>query len=416
MKRRHFLHLALTATTSACAAQWVNARPTGSSRQNPANSSSQRLIVIMLRGAVDGLNVVVPYQEAAYYQLRETIAIPKPGQPDGAIDLDGFFGLHPALAPLQPLWQQQSLAFVHACGSPFFTRSHFDAQTYLENGTPGDKSTPAGWMNRLLAVLPNSSPVAAISVEPTLPRILQGSIPVINLPANGTLLQPLPLDTPAYRDLFNQLYQDAPQLHPIYQEGREARQILRRLISAADPENPILTANEIGRPTFANNARQLAALMVQEPQIQLAFMSIDGGWDTHVAQGGSTGALANQLRQLAEGLKVLVDGLGSIYAETTIVVFSEFGRTVQENLNRGTDHGYGNVLWLLGGKIRGGQVYGDWRGLATNELHQGRFLPITTDFRDPLSTLLQTHLHLDRSRLSQVFPDFTPQSQLDFLS
>lgn len=413
MKRRQFLQtLALTAAcTSACSAHWVNARPTASSP-----SSSSRLIVIMLRGAVDGLNVVVPYQETNYYQQRETIAIPKPGQPEGAIDLDGFFGLHPALAALMPLWQQKSLAFVHACGSPFFTRSHFDAQTYLETGTPGQKSTPDGWMNRLMAALPNPSPVGAISVEPTLPRILQGSIPVINLPANGTLLQRLPLDAPAYSNLFDRLYEDSAQLHPLYQEGREARQILRQLVSESDPENPVLLANELGRPTFANNARQLAALMVQEPRIQLAFLSINGGWDTHVSQGGSTGALANQLQQLAEGLKVLVEGLGPIYGETAIVVCSEFGRTVQENLNRGTDHGYGNVMWLLGGRIRGGQVYGDWRGLAPNALYESRFLPITTDFREPIATLLQSHLNLDRSSLSRVFPEFTPQGQLDFLS
>jgi uncharacterized protein (DUF1501 family) len=415
MKRRHFLQtLALTtAITSACSSKlWISRSPA-----HATVHSSKRLIVVFLRGAVDGLNVVIPYQDTAYYQLRQTIAIPKPGAPAGALDLDGSFGLHPVLASLLPLWQQQSLAFVHSCGSSYFTRSHFDAQTYMENGTPGVKSTADGWMNRLMTVLPNQSPVEAVSIDATMPLILQGHSSAINFPSGTTLVQTLPLDSAPYGKLFDQLYDDGQlKLDSLYQEGRTARQMLRQgLTEDYNPTAPLPNQNG-GRASFANNTRQLAELMVNQPEIQLAFLSLTGGWDTHVAQGGSTGTLATNLRALVDGLSGLVDGLGEIYKNTVIVVMSEFGRTVEENQNRGTDHGYGNVMWVLGGGIRGGKVYGDWRGLASPDLYQQRFLPVTTDFRDPLSTILREHLELETASLQKVFPGFTPRNSIELLS
>lgn len=415
MKRRRFLQtFAFTAAaTTACSSDlWIGRTSARSSH----SSASKRLIVILLRGAVDGLNVVIPYQEPAYYQARPSIAIPKPGELEGALDLDGFFGLHPALSPLLPFWQQKSLAFVHASGSSYFTRSHFDAQTYMENGTPGHK-TADGWMNRLMAVMPSQSPIEAVSVDATLPRIFQGPETVINFPSGTSLVQSLPLDNPAYSKLFDRLYHDHSALGASYQEGRLARQMLRQLALAEDSsEQALLQLSNSGtRYSFAANTEQLAALMVKEPQIQLAFLSMNATWDTHVSQGGSTGQLATSLTALAEGLKALAEGLGPIYGDTAIVVMSEFGRTVEENRNRGTDHGYGNIMWLLGGSIRGGKVYGDWRGLNPQALYQERFLPITTDFRDPLSLLLQEHLGVESQALKQVFPEFTPQTKLDIL-
>ncbi|BAY11228.1 DUF1501 domain-containing protein [Calothrix sp. NIES-2098] len=405
MKRRNFLLQAGMFSASAIAAIGTNAWVARSASEN---SNQKRLIVIFLRGAVDGLNVVVPYSETAYYQARPKIAIPQPGKQGGVLDLDGRFGLHPALSSLMPLWQQGNLAFVHACGSPDPTRSHFDAQYYMESGIPGTKKTGDGWMNRLLATISNKAPIQAVSVGETIPLILHGRMSVASLPSGRRGNNPLSLDRPQVGAAFDRLYTGNDSLSQTYQEGRMARQAILK-----DLDDEMKMANN-GAPlpdAFARDAQRLARLMVKDPKVELGFMAV-GGWDTHVNQGGSQGQLAQRLKKLAEGLAVMVQTLGPIYQNTAIVVMSEFGRTVQENGNGGTDHGHGNVMWVMGGKVRGGKVYGDWPGLATTQLYQQRDLAIATDFRDVISTVLDRHLQLDHKTLNLVLPSYTPTQKL----
>jgi uncharacterized protein (DUF1501 family) len=366
-----------------------------------AEGGSQRLIVILLRGAADGLNVVIPYAEPAYYAARPTIAIARPGMPDGALPLDEHFGLHPALASLIPLWRDGGLGFIHAAGSPDPSRSHFEAQRYIENGTPGCSTTPDGWMNRLLQVLPGPrGPTDAISVGPTLPRILTGRAAVANLQLGPHPAAPMPVDRPALAAAFDRLYAGASALDQAYREGRRAR---TELTDALAREQQIADAGAPPPASFARRATQLAGLIAGDPRIRLAFVAL-GGWDTHVAQGAAAGRLANRLRPLGEGLAALAHGLGGAWRDTIIVVLSEFGRTVRENGDGGTDHGHGSVIWLAGGAVRGGRVYGDWPGLAPARLYQRRDLAITTDFRAALSAILGRHMGLADRQLDAVFP------------
>jgi uncharacterized protein (DUF1501 family) len=374
-----------------------------------SNPHPQRLIVVFLRGAIDGLSVVIPYQEPTYYTDRPTIAIPQPGQPNGALDLDGQFGLHPALANLLPLWQQKSLAFVHASGSHDDTRSHFDAQDYLESGTPGIKTTRDGWLNRLLGIMSDKNPIQAVSVGATTPRILLGKRAVANLASGRSAGNRLQIDRPQIATAFDRLYGSDDALSRAYREGRVAR---TELLKDLDAETKIANNGATLPNGFPGDAQRLARLMARDPRIQVSFLAV-GGWDTHINQGASQGQLARNLEQLGKGLIALQTGLGAAYQQTTIVVMSEFGRTVKENGNGGTDHGHGNVMWLLGGGIRGGKVYGKWAGLEPAQRDRGRDLAVTTDFRDVLGTVLTRQLAVDKTQLQQVFPKYTGQ-MLDF--
>ncbi|MEH2394920.1 MAG: DUF1501 domain-containing protein [Nostoc sp.] len=405
MKRRDFLIqsgiFSASAITAVSSNAWI-------AKSATPNSDHKRLIVIFLRGAVDGLNILVPYLETAYYQARPQIAIPQPGKEGGVIDLDGRFGLHPALASVIPFWQQNSLAFVHACGSPDPTRSHFDAQQYMENATPGDKHTQDGWMNRLLGVISQKTPIQAVSIGETTPKIFSGRMPVANIASGSNANRPLLIDRTQLAAAFDQLYSGNDTLSQTYRQGRMARQAIMN-----DLDGEMQMANN-GAPSsdgFTNDAQRLAQLMLQDHRIELGFMAL-GGWDTHVNQGSTQGQLARNLKKLGSGLAALIKGLGNVYQNTTIVVMSEFGRTVKQNGNGGTDHGHGNVIWVLGGKIHGGKVYGEWPGLSTAQLYQGRDLAITTDFRDVISTVLENHLHLKEAKLNQVLPNYTSTSKV----
>jgi uncharacterized protein (DUF1501 family) len=370
-------------------------------RSSEAGERQQRLIVIFLRGAVDGLSVVIPYGDPRYYTARPTIALPRPGSAGGILALDSHFGLHPALESILPFWRDGTLAFVHACGSPDSSRSHFEAQDYMESGTPGVKSTPDGWMNRLLAVFPGApAATAAVSVGPTVPRILSGRMPVTNVSLGRGAARPLSIERPWIARAFNRLYQGTDPLSSAYQQGQAAHQHFEEELTeerqAADNGAPSPTG-------FGNDATQLARLLRKDSTIRLVFLALSG-WDTHVNQGGSNGYLASHLRLLGAGIKSLVDGLGATYADTLISVISEFGRTVRENGNVGTDHGHGTVLWLFGGKVRGRTVYGRWPGLADVALYQGRDLAVTTDFREVLSVMLRDHFGLNPRQVATVFP------------
>lgn len=365
-----------------------------------AATNNKRLVVVFLRGAVDGLNVVVPHGDARYYEARPTLAIPASGA-DGVFDLDGHFGLHPALVGIVPQWQDGTLAFVHACGSPDPTRSHFDAQDYMESGTPGVKNTVDGWMNRLLAELSAPHrPMQALSLGPTLPRILRGRMTVANLPLGRAAARPMPLDRPPVTAAFNRLYNGNDVLSRAYREGQTTR---RELFT--DLQHDMAMADN-GAPTavgFAGDTKRLAQLMTQDSSVQLAFLAL-GGWDTHVNQGAAQGQLANHLKPLADGLAVLAKGLGPTFSDTVILVISEFGRTVRENGNAGTDHGHGNVMWVMGGAVQGRKVYGEWPGLAEESLYQQRDLAVTTDFRSVIGAVMMRHLRLDARQVERVLP------------
>jgi uncharacterized protein (DUF1501 family) len=372
-----------------------------------ATTTQRKLIIVMLRGAVDGLSVVVPYGDANYYRSRPTIAVQRPGQEGGALDLDGYFGLNPALAALQPLWQQRKLAFVHASGSPDATRSHFDAQDYLESGTPGRKGTQDGWMNRLLGELQGTAtPTRAVSIGPLMPRILSGRMPASNIASGSAGSRPTLLDKPQIGSAFDQLYQGNDRYSKTYQQAQETH---KEVMSSMDEE--MMAANG-GAPLpngFPDDTARLAQLMRNDPHVQFAFMAL-GGWDTHANQGSAKGQLANRLMPLGQGLASLAQHLGPVFDDTTIVVMSEFGRTVRQNGNNGTDHGHGNVMWLIGGPVNGGKVYADWRGLEDSHLHEGRDVPVTTDFRYVLGQIAERHLRISDTRLQNVFPGLPDNS------
>lgn len=401
MKRREFLKsMALAGGTGMVMPIGRNAwAATGGNR---VDTNGRKLIVVMLRGAVDGLNVVVPYSDVNYLRLRPTIGVARPGMENGVIDLDGYFGIHPALSDLQPLWTEKKLAFVHASGSPDATRSHFDAQDYLESGTPGKKSTQDGWLNRLVSCLPGEMmPTRAISIGALMPRILSGHAPATNLAEGAAGTKANLLDRPAVGNAFDQLYNNNPKFSRVYQDARDAH---KEVMNASMESESQMADGGAPLPNgFPNDVARLATLMRNDPNVQIAFIAL-GGWDTHANQGAGRGQLANRLAPLGQGLAILARRLGPMFNDTTIVVVSEFGRTAKENGNGGTDHGHGNVMWILGGCVAGGKVYGDWQGIENGQLHEGRDLPVTTDFRSVLIQVAERHLLLNDRKLDLVFP------------
>ena len=366
---------------------------------------ARQLIAIFQRGAVDGLSVVVPFGDSEYHRARPSIAIARPGagaEAAGALDLDGFFGFNPRLAPLKPFWDQRSLAIVHACGSPDATRSHFDAQDYMETATPGVKSTPDGWLNRYLRARAGekASPFRAVSLTPQLPRVLQGTAPALAMSQLGQF---------GIRggDLvgasFEAQYAAAAD-QVLGGTGRDAFDAMKMLkgadLSRYQPEN----GADYPRTPFGQALRQIAQLTKADIGLEVAFADV-GGWDTHVNQGSSQGQLANRLDDFARGIAALVTDLGSRMADVVILTMSEFGRAVNENGNRGTDHGHGNAMMAIGGAVRGGKVYGRWPGLSIEQRYERRDLAVTTDFRDVFSEVVVRHLGVADPR--PIFPGYT---------
>ena len=364
------------------------------------------LIVVFQRGAVDGLSMIVPHADTAYYAARRGIAIARPGQNDGALDLDGRFGLHPALAPLLPFWREQRMAIVHAAGSPDNTRSHFDAQDYMESGTPGVKSTRDGWLNRLLlaqASVQAASPFAAVAMTAQTPRALSGRAPVVAM----TSLERFAVQAGAYSAPigggFEELWQgaNAGELGAAGHETFEAVQYLRE--SGATRERPANGAR-YPRGEFGAAMRQLAQLVKADVGLRLGFAE-SGGWDTHVNQGGANGQLANNLREFGQGIAAFLTDISDAHDDVMLVTMSEFGRTVRENGSRGTDHGHGNAMLLFGNRINGGRVHGRWPGLEAGQLYEGRDLAVSTDFRSVLGEIATMHL---RASAGAIFPGFVP--------
>ena len=347
-----------------------------------AAATNKKLVVIFQRGAADGLNIVVPYRETNYYAMRPSIAI----RPNDVLNLDGFFGLHPAMASLKQLYDQGHLAVVHAAGSPDMTRSHFDAQDYMESGTPGVKITEDGWLNRALqAEVMRDKPSAfrAVALGTQVPRTLQGKIPALavnnlaEFSVAGRGPQPSPIS-----NAFQAMYDSSADavLHGTGQETFEAVKMLK----AANPSRYQPAAGVVYPSTaFGNSLKQVAQLLKANLGVEAAFSDI-GGWDTHQNQGSSNGQLANRLREFSDSLAAFWMDMGDDAGNITLVTMSEFGRTARQNGTGGTDHGHANVMFVLGGAVKGGKVYGRWPGLANEQLNEGRDLSVTTDFRQVL--------------------------------
>ena len=354
------------------------------------------LVVVFQRGAMDGLNAVIPFKDRTYYSLRQSIAIAEPALGENrAIDLDGFYAFHPALAPLKSIYDKGHLAIVHAAGSPDNTRSHFDAQDYMEIGTPGIKSTPDGWLNRYLnEKKKDESPFRGVAVTPQLPRILVGSAPALTLSS----IEEFRLRNEAMAGSLQRLY--ATTADSLFRFSGQ------NLFAAMNDLKQVQTKIPASSERYPNGRLgaglgQIARLIKANVGLEIAFTEIEG-WDTHVNQGGATGQMANRLKELAEGLAAFYRDIGDRMDDVVLLTMSEFGRTARENGNRGTDHGHANVMFALGGAVRGGKVYGRWPGIAPELLYEGRDLNLTTDFRSVCGEVIARHL--GQKELSRIFP------------
>jgi uncharacterized protein (DUF1501 family) len=368
------------------------------------SSGKKKMVVLFQRGAMDGLNVVVPFGERNYYAMRPTIAIPQPrnGGADAALDLDGFFGLHPSLQPLLSIYQRRELAIVQAMGSPDPTRSHFDAQDFMESGTPGRKATEDGWLNRAIQAVPEeqASPFRAVAFGPYLPRTLQGSAPAVAIPdlKQFKMFGPQQTVEGGFEAMYAQTVDQA--LRGVGQETFEAIDQLKKINPAAyQPEN----GAQYPKNRFGQSFMEIAELLKADVGLEVAFLD-SGGWDHHVNEGGVTGQLSNLLRDLGQGLAAFHTDMGDRMEDVVFVSMSEFGRTARENGNHGTDHGHANCMFVMGGAVKGGRVYSRWPGLGEGQLYQGRDLAVTTDYRSVLGEILSRHLG-DRD-LKTVFPGF----------
>jgi uncharacterized protein (DUF1501 family) len=412
MNRRFFLKSSGVALASISAATMSPSFMTRALAQTSAKGRRKILIAIFQRGAMDGLSAVVPYAEQEYYNLRSAIAVPRPGaggaQPNQApaIDLDGYFALHPTLAPFKPIYDSGQLAIIHAAGSPDNTRSHFDAQDYMESATPGVKSTTDGWLNRYLQSngAADSSPFRGVAMGPTLPRVMQGKASAIAMNnINDFTIRAGGGETGqavqgGFEAMYAQTVNDA--LRGAGKETFDAMKLLKSVNPAQYKPSPDAV---YPRGAFGDRLRQVAQLIKSDIGLEIAFTDI-GGWDTHANQGSSLGQLALRLTEFAQGLSALYTDLKERAEDVVILTMTEFGRTARENGNRGTDHGHASVMFAIGGSIKGGKVYGKWPGLKSHQLYEGRDLAVTTDFRDVFSELAKKHL--GANDLNAIFPGY----------
>jgi uncharacterized protein (DUF1501 family) len=372
-----------------------------------AGGRSKQLIAIFQRGAVDGLSVVVPFGEREYYRARPSINIPAPQSSDrehAAVDLDGFFGFNPRLQPLKALWDARQLAIIHACGSPDSTRSHFDAQDYMETATPGMKNTPDGWLNRYLQTrrVEDATPFRAVAMTSQMPRMLEGRAPALAVSQLGQFGIRAGQASDALGASFEAQYAAAAD-SLLNGTSRDAFNAMKMLKTADPSKYAVEHGAEYPRSPFGQALRQVAQLTKADLGLEVAFADI-GGWDTHVNQGAAQGQLANRLDDFSRSIAALVTDLGDRMADTVILTMSEFGRAVNENGNRGTDHGHGNAMMVIGGGVRGGRVYGRWPGLAVEQRYERRDLAVTTDFRDVFGEIVVRHLAVQDAR--PIFPGY----------
>ncbi len=389
-------------------------------RETPSATGRKRLVVVFQRGAMDGLNAVVPFGDRSYYDLRPALAVPPPGKGTAsALDLDGKFGLNPALSALHPLFSDGRLAIVEAVGSPDKTRSHFDAQDYMESATPGRKSSPDGWLNRYLQTKPvkGATPFRAVAMTQLTPRAMQGRADVVSMTnisdftlragANGGRV------SASFEEMYAQAAADA--LRGAGRETLEAVKVLKRADPARlQPEN----GARYPKTRFGDAMRQTAQLMKADIGVEVVFTET-GGWDTHVNQGTPNqpfGQLSRLLKEFGDGLGAFYQDLGARMKDTLVLTMTEFGRTARQNGTGGTDHGHAACMFAMGGGVKGGKVYGEWPGLKPNDLYEGRDLAVTTDFRDVFAEVLATHL--GASDLAAILPGYqaNPRKFLGFLT
>lgn len=389
-------------------------RPKLAFRQN-AEEPGDILICVFLRGGTDGLSVVVPYVEGAhYYDVRPTIAVPEPGSgASAAVDLDGRFGLHPALAPLKPFYDAQTLAVVHACGLTEANRSHFDAQRYLEQGVPGDKTIGTGWIGRHLASknTGSNSVFRGIAFSDYIQTSLRGDVSALAIPSLDDVGFRGPETNKGEEDLalqvLQQLYLGGSAEGPLQEQAQllfETVATLQRLANDGYQPSGGASYPEDG---FGYSMRQIAQLIKADLGLEAACVDL-GGWDTHETQGVLDGQFAAQVASLGQGLAALATDLGDRMSGVTLVTMSEFGRTTAENASHGTDHGHGNVMFLLGGGVSGGQVFSRWPGLAPGNLDEEGDLVVTTDYRDVFAEIVRYRLL--NPALDLVLPNYTPQA------
>lgn len=409
MNRRFFLHKGALAVAGTAAIPQFLVRTVMAQAQAGVRPG-KRLVVVFQRGAVDGLNMIVPHGEKNYYALRPTIAIPQ----KEVLDLDGFFGFHPALAPLKPLYDGGHLAVVHAVGSPDGTRSHFDAQDYMESGTPGVKNTEDGWLNRALQAEDLRQPVQhsafrAVALGAEVPRTLAGRVPAIaisnvNSFSVGGRSDKASMAATAFESMYGASGDSI--LHATGEEAFDAVKMLR----AANPAQYAPRA-QYPDTEFGNSMKQIAQLLKANLGVEAAFTDVSG-WDTHQNQGGVNGQLSNRLRDFGGTLAAFWQDMGDEAGDITVVTMSEFGRTAHENGTGGTDHGHANAMLVMGGSVKGGRVYGRWPGLAKEQLNEGRDLKLTTDFRQVIGELITKTL--GPGDMKTVFPGVRLR-QPDFL-
>ncbi|MGB1539431.1 MAG: DUF1501 domain-containing protein [Rickettsiales bacterium] len=390
LSRRHFLQLASATTLTASLPRFAWG----------ANSEEDnRLILVILRGGMDGLAALAPYDDPDYERIRAGLALPKPNQEGGVIDLDGSFGLNPAMAALYPLYENKQMACFHAIATPYRSRSHFDGQDVLENGATSAASYRNGWLGRALEAAAGSE--AAIAISPELPLVLQGA-------PNGTVSSwfskrfQAEVDSDFIQQVM-EMYRHDTMLNPYFTQGIAAENLANHSMSEDEKRKGGRAANT---RQFPQAAATCASFLKQPNGPRIAVLET-AGWDTHSNQGANSGGLYRNLEALSQGLALLPDALGQdIWKKTVVLVATEFGRTAAENGTRGTDHGTASAAFMLGGSIHGRQVIADWPGLSPASLYEGRDVAPTTDIRSLFKTVLHEHMHISQSALNRhVFPD-----------
>lgn len=369
-------------------------------RQTSAAERTPVLVALYLRGGADGLNLVVPAGDPAYYTSRPTIAVPAGHE----LPLDGFFGLNPALAPLLPLWESGALAFVHAAGSPDPSRSHFDCQDFMERAAPGDRSRVDGWLARYLAIAGGGKSIAGVTLRNARAKALQGAAPSLAFASLGAL---------SFTGSHVAERQNAldGRYAVVTHDTAAARMLGEAASQALDAVDLLATVDRttavVYPPSELGNALKDAAALVKA-DVGVRAIAVDlGGWDHHTDTADRTEEVGGDL---AACLAAFSADLGAHAASTLTLAMTEFGRRVAENGGRGTDHGHGGVMFALGGGVRGGRVLlsnGTWPGLATDRLHRGQDLAVTTDFRSVFAEALHRHLLVGRSDVATILPGFT---------
>ncbi|QSQ23020.1 DUF1501 domain-containing protein [Pyxidicoccus parkwayensis] len=406
LSRRHLLRaLGMTGAGLVLAPGFLN-RALAASANTPARRA---FVTVFLRGGVDGLSLVPPVEDAAYHRARPSLALKSPGSgSDAALKLDGRFGLHPKLEPLLPLWNEGRLAVLHGVGLPEPVRSHFDAQDFVESGTPGRKSTPDGWLNRALEEEEGRAALRAVALQPTLPRALFGNSGALAMGRLEEFRLRGGRRGEQVASGFSALYAGAVD-EALRTTGHSAFEALSQLDTERLSKLPADSTVEYPRGTLGQRLRDIARLLKGDVGLEVAATEM-GGWDTHAAQGAATGVFANRCQELAGALSAFATDLGPKLEQVTVVVLTEFGRTVRENGSGGTDHGVGSAMLVLGGGVRGGKVFGHFDSLAQEHLQDGRDVPSWTDVRAPLAEALRTcRPGVD---LAKVFPGFTPPAPL----